>query len=75
MDKATAQTYLEAALAARADAVQALALGIGDRQTTRQTLSDLRAECDYWQGVVTSYNTAAAGGNVKAAKACWSGCT
>jgi hypothetical protein len=58
-----AQTLLAAAQSAYSDALSAHASGIGDRQLTRQRITDLRAEITHWTRIVNDLTAAAAGSN------------
>lgn len=62
MDSSTAQTHLDAWLAADLAVATGQAYSIAGRSLTRVDTPTIRAQIKYWQGIVDQYTAAAAGG-------------
>lgn len=61
MDQATAQTNLDAWIAADAAIAVGKAYTIGNRQLTRADAQEVRSQLTYWQRIVNQFASRAAG--------------
>jgi len=71
MDATTAQTHLDAWLAADLAVALGRSYTIGDRQLTRESSAFIRDNIAYWQRVVDTQNAQASGSTKSASLACW----
>lgn len=69
MDASTAQTHLDAWLAAELAVSSGQAYQIGEVAVTRANLAQIRSQISYWQRVVDQYTTTAAEGTSRVALA------
>jgi hypothetical protein len=69
MDLATAQTHLNAWLAADIAVASGQSYQIGEVALSRVDSRQIRTQISYWQGIVAGYTSAAAGGTSRAALA------
>lgn len=73
MDASTAQTHLDAWLAAELAVTSGQAYQIGEVTVTRANLKYIGERISYWQRIVDSYASRTSGGTSRAALASFSG--
>ena len=68
MDVATAQTHLDAWLAADLAISRGQSYAIGDRTLTRVDAAHVKERISYWQGIINKLNAEAAGNKAPSIK-------